>query len=151
MFSAFSGDMISCAEYSDFLEGVANCPQKVVSNGAYESNIFTATYTYDNNHNKLTYIVLNSKGENKSKEEWKYNDAGQLIENTTYKVKNKEYVPVSKTVYTIDGNKTKAQTLEYSEYINADGEEIKEWSTKPTYTVTITSEFYGTTAPGIWK
>lgn len=148
MFSAFSGDMISCAEYSDFLEGVANCPQKVVSNGAYESNIFTATYTYDNNHNKLTYIVLNSKGENKSKEEWKYNDAGQLIENTTYKVKNKEYVPVSKTVYTIDGNKTKAQTLEYSEYINADGEEIKEWSTKPTYTVTITSEFYGTTAPG---
>ncbi len=145
-YSALSGDTISYTTYSNFVEGAANCPQTVVSGGKWDSYIFTATYTYDENHNKLSYIALNSKGENKAKEIWEYNDAGELIGDTVWTVKNGKFVYKNYTAYTITDNKTKTQGYEWYER-KEDGETITGWATKPTHTVTTVSEYHREMAP----
>lgn len=146
-YSGNTGSFISSITYSDFLADAVNCPQTVTGDGAYDTYKYTATITYDNNHNKISYIAKNTDGSIKEKEEWKYNADGQLIEDTRYTVKNNEFFPKSRVVYTINGNETKIENQDYSEQTNDQGEKEWIWSSMPIYTVSITSQYYETLAP----
>lgn len=160
---ALDGKIKSKVFYSDFAEGLTNCPQKVIVGAipteGSSANVTMLEYKYDNGGRKtecVTYSTKNAmpdddgvyyleaeKDAPKQKETWTYDSEGRLTEHITLKkYKDGEWVA--------DYN-NKKKTYEYDKETTiirsfSGSMSLEEWYGSSTYTKEVTADFYGPSA-----
>ncbi len=147
----------SVEKYSNFVEGKKNCPQLITISSRYSASATVAEASYNERGQiieKITYkaVVGNAdkdglyesavKGDPKQKEQWTYNENGDMLEHLTLKYKNGEYVNANRTAYTINGMRTK----EVSYFWDRTEQGEMKWMTNGTWKETEKSTFIATSA-----
>ena len=127
--------------YSDFVEGVANLPQKEESVGQYASNTYTKTYTYDDQYHVTLIEQVDADGNPTGKEEYTYDDKGICTSKVVYSYSNGAYVNKSKVERNALGND------QYGRYEYSWSSSNSEWSVNGVHYVETYVESDGTSSP----
>lgn len=157
---SLSGKIKSKVYYSDFVEGLVNCPQKALVGARSATSVTMQEYKYDDAGRKtecITYKTTDAlsdddgvfyegavKGDPKQKETWTYDAEGRLTEYVTLKkYKDGEWAGDynnKKKTYEYDGDATTIRSF------SGKGTSVNEWSQSTVYTKEVTAEFTGSSA-----
>lgn len=159
---SMSGKVKSKVFYSDFADGMKNCPQTVLTGSAYATSVTISENKYDGKGNKTQTIIYKAtgaeadedgiyytgatKGDPKSKDIWTYDEQGRLTEHIFYNKYDKE-----KNAWVANYN-NKRQTYSYTNdtttVLNYEGDskDVEKWNQKTTFNKSVTAEYNSATA-----